>query len=141
MNKEKFLSMEYDALRSEIEMNIASVRRTDEICLVGWSGSLAWLFTSEISVSYAFLLPSILALGLYVRRRSFQASIEIFHKYIMTQVEEPIGIRGWEHFIHKKTDPINRWANYYYWTLIVLGILIFLSIFSNWIPIPSKSMG
>jgi hypothetical protein len=112
--RDAFLVVQFNALRQEIELQIAERRRVEAQTFIGLAALYAWTFTSAAGIPHFYYLASlgvavIFALlglmrwaGIMVRTMTLGAYNHLIEKAIVGQAG------GWEHFLSgfRSTRPI-----------------------------------
>jgi len=132
-----FVLAEYSAVREEIKWIIGQVDTLENTALIFTGAAWAWIATQKWRPLY-LLLPLVLSILFFVKRRSLSNSLKEVAAYVMT-IEEYFGlpqknITGWEHHLDKNKPRHFRWWRRAFWFLLIavnFGMALFTWYYSD----------
>lgn len=140
---ETFVVAEYDALRREIELQIAERRKAENQILIAIAAVYAWVLTRDhpldpILFRVALALPAGLACLGFLRWMGIQLRTMTIGEYLHRVEAElsPEGF-GWERFLgeHRSAKPLRGrfegWSEFLIWVLLITGTIAA----AIWLPV------
>jgi len=128
---EAFIVAEYNALRREIELQIAERRKAENQILISIAAVYAWVLTRDqpldpILFRVALSLPAGLACLGFLRWMGIQLRTMTIGEYL-NQIEVELSPKGfgWESYLakHRKTKPLRGqfegWSEFLIWALLI----------------------
>lgn len=113
-----FLLAEFQALRREIEIDLAQMRALGRYGVFATAALWGWFLTQPtVDTSAMKPLPAILVFLLFLYSCAFRADLRRIGSYIAS-VEDVFELRGWENRLKKGWMAMADWVEYAYWLLL-----------------------
>jgi len=133
---EAFVTTQYNALRREIELQIAERRKAENQILISIAAVYAWVLTRDqpldsVLFRAALCLPVGLACLGFLRWIGIQLRTMTIGRYL-NRIERRLSAEefGWEEFLsdHRKKEPIRGqfegWSEILIWVLLIAGTIL-----------------